>query len=131
MEVAIGDHFVIKGKKFGQARRNGEVVEVLGSLFSPRQHFRVRWGDGQETIYVPGPGVTIHRKDGTDRTIARQGLVQTRPDVRLLFDHGGGHRRRRLPRSSTLRDRARILQGLLPRGKVQPAGPSGIPWRRE
>lgn len=69
MEAAVGDHFLIKGKRFGRGRRNGEVVEVLGSLFSPRQHFRVRWDDGHETIYVPGPGVKIERKKATERTI--------------------------------------------------------------
>jgi len=53
MEAAIGDHFVIKGKNSGQSRRNGEVVEVLGSLFSPRQHLRVRRADGHETTHFP------------------------------------------------------------------------------
>ena len=68
MDAAIGDHFVIKGKKGGQPRRKGEVVDVLGSLFSPRQHFRVRWDDGTVSIYIPGPGATIERKKGTGRT---------------------------------------------------------------
>jgi hypothetical protein len=63
MDVGIGDHFVIEGTKVGQARRNGEVVEVLG--ISTRQHFRVRWEDGHETIYIPGPGATVERKKGT------------------------------------------------------------------
>jgi len=69
MDAAIGDRFVIKGKK-RQSRRNGEVIEVLGSLFSSQQHFRVRWDDGHETIYVPCPRATIEHKRGTDRTIS-------------------------------------------------------------
>jgi len=62
MDAAIGDHFVIEGTRVGQTRRNGEVVEVLG--ISSQQHFRVRWEDGHETIYIPGPGATVERKRG-------------------------------------------------------------------
>lgn len=65
MDAAIGDHFVIKKRKLGRSRRRGEVIEILGSLFSARQHFRVRWDDGHESIYIPGPGATIEHKNGT------------------------------------------------------------------
>jgi len=78
MDAAIGDHFVIEGKKIGQARRNGEVVEVLGSLFSPRPHFRVRWDDGHESIYVPGPGAKVDHTRG-----ARRASRQTKTRSRL------------------------------------------------
>ena len=78
MDAAIGDHFVIKGNKIGRPRRRGEVVEALGPLFSSRQHFRVRWDDGHESIFVPGPGVTIEhaqsngrRHRSTERSFAR------------------------------------------------------------
>jgi Domain of unknown function (DUF1918) len=57
MDAAIGDHFVVEGRRVGQTRRDGEVVEVLGSLFSPRPHFRVRWDDGHES-----PGAKVGRK---------------------------------------------------------------------
>jgi Domain of unknown function (DUF1918) len=64
MEATIGDHFVVKRRKVGQPRRKGEVVAVLGPLFSRRQHFRVRWDDGHESVYVPGAAVRVERKSG-------------------------------------------------------------------
>jgi Domain of unknown function (DUF1918) len=79
MDAAVGDHFVIDGNKIGQSRRNGEVVEVLGFFVSSRPHFRVRWEDGHETIYVPGPGATLQRKQRTG-AVSRQ--AQARAELR-------------------------------------------------
>jgi uncharacterized protein DUF1918 len=43
----------------GGARRAGEILEVLGE---PGHHrFRMRWDDDHESIFFPGPGVTIER----------------------------------------------------------------------
>jgi len=61
MDAIVGDHFVIESNMMAKTRRNGEVVEVLGSLFSPRPHFRVQWDDGHESIYVPGAGAKLER----------------------------------------------------------------------
>ena len=61
MDARVGDHFVIESNMMAKTRRNGEVVEVLGSLFSARPHFRVKWDDGHESIYVPGAGAKLER----------------------------------------------------------------------
>ena len=60
MDAVAGDRFIIEANRIGQARRTGEVVEVLGS--SPRPQFRVRWEDGHESIYIPASGCTVEHK---------------------------------------------------------------------
>jgi len=77
MNAAIGDHLVINQRKLGQSRRRGEIIEILGSLFSPRQHFRVRWDDGHESIYIPGSGRRLSTRrepqESDDRGALRPG----------------------------------------------------------
>jgi len=51
MQAKTGDRIVVDGAKVGQARRQGEVVEVLSA--QARQHYRVRWADGHESVYFP------------------------------------------------------------------------------
>ena len=51
MQASTGDRIVVESAHVGQARREGEVVEVLGD--NGREHYRVRWSDGHETIYFP------------------------------------------------------------------------------
>jgi hypothetical protein len=46
-----GDRIVVESVHVGQARREGEVVEVLRD--NGPEHYRVRWSDGHETIYFP------------------------------------------------------------------------------
>jgi hypothetical protein len=45
-----GDRVVVEGSKVGGSRREGTLVETLGSLI------KVRWTDGGETIMAPGAG---------------------------------------------------------------------------
>lgn len=45
-----GDRVVVEGSKVGGGRREGTLVETLGSLI------KVRWTDGGETIMAPGAG---------------------------------------------------------------------------
>ena len=65
MDAEAGDRFVIEANRVGQARRTGEVVEVLGA--SSRQQYRVRWDDGHETIYIPASGCTVEHKGSRSR----------------------------------------------------------------
>ncbi len=60
MEAHEGDHLLVEGTKVGQGRRSGEVVRTEGD----RDHQRlwVRWDDGHESLFVPGPGVKIQPK---------------------------------------------------------------------
>jgi hypothetical protein len=59
--VAVGDIVVIEGHRVGEARRTGEIVDVLGE--GEREHYRVRWEDDRETIFYPG---------ASDATIVRR-----------------------------------------------------------
>jgi Rv2632c-like/Domain of unknown function (DUF1918) len=58
MEARVGDHVVLEGAKVGQARRRGEVLEVLRGTTGDR--YRVRWEhDYHETVLAPGPDLRV------------------------------------------------------------------------
>ncbi len=52
-----GDLVVIEEHRVGEAKRFGEIVEVLGE--PEREHYRVRWDDDRETIFYPSNDATI------------------------------------------------------------------------
>ncbi len=54
--VAVGDRLVVRAHFQGQPERDAEILEVLGGDGPP---YRVRWGDGRESIIFPGPDVFI------------------------------------------------------------------------
>ena len=81
MEAHVGDHVVVEGTKVGQARRRGEVIELLPGAGGIR--LRVRWeGDEHESVISPGPDCHVEAGDGGD------GLDRTslRIDVTLSED---------------------------------------------
>lgn len=45
-----GDRVIIDGTKLGAVRREGTLVEQIGTLI------KVRWGDGTESLLTPGAG---------------------------------------------------------------------------
>ena len=49
----VGDLIVIEGHRVGDAKRTGEIVEVLGE--AEHEHYRVRWDD-HESIFYPSSG---------------------------------------------------------------------------
>ena len=57
MQADIGDHIVIETTALDTPRRRGEVIEVIGQ--GEKQHYRVRWQDGHESVYVPGPDARV------------------------------------------------------------------------
>ena len=57
MRVKTGDRILIETAHLDTARRTGDVVEVLGE--GEREHYRVRWSDGHESIYFPGPDARV------------------------------------------------------------------------
>ncbi len=57
MRASKGDHLVVEGKAVGTARREGEVVEVLGEDGTPP--YVVRWEDDHEGLTYPGPDAHI------------------------------------------------------------------------
>jgi hypothetical protein len=50
VQAKTGDRIVVESLHVGQARREGEVLEVVAG---ERDHYRVRWDDGHESIYFP------------------------------------------------------------------------------
>jgi hypothetical protein len=61
MRAKTGDHIVIETSKLDTRRRHGDVLEVLGE--QDNQHYRVRWDDGHESIYFPGPDAQLRPAD--------------------------------------------------------------------
>ena len=55
-----GDIVTVEGHKVGDARRIGEIVEVLGER--DHEHYRVRWEDGHESLFYPSSDATIRPK---------------------------------------------------------------------
>lgn len=55
-----GDLVIVEGHKVGDSRRLGEILEVLGE--PGREHYRVRWEDGRETVFYPSSDATIQAR---------------------------------------------------------------------
>jgi hypothetical protein len=52
VQAKTGDRIVVESAHVGQPRREGEVLEVMpGEHEREREHYRVRWDDGHESIY--------------------------------------------------------------------------------
>ena len=62
---APGDLVVVEGHHVGEARRRGEIIEVLGE--PGKEHYRVRWEDGRETLYYPGSDARVEPAQGAGR----------------------------------------------------------------
>lgn len=59
IHAKVGDAIVVDNSELGRPPRRGEVLEVLGEGDSI--HYRVRWDDGHESIFYPGPTAhTVH-----------------------------------------------------------------------
>ena len=54
MEAKVGDRIAVESEKVGKPEREGEVLEVLSAGASA--HYRVRWADGRESIFMPSAG---------------------------------------------------------------------------
>lgn len=59
MQAVVGDQIVIESPMLDTPRRRGEVVEVIGQ--GDRQHYRVRWDDGHESVFFAGPDAHVAR----------------------------------------------------------------------
>jgi hypothetical protein len=57
MDADVGDHIVVESNKVGQARKSGEVREVLDG--SDGKHYRVAWEDGHESIVFPSSDASV------------------------------------------------------------------------
>ncbi|HET8620432.1 MAG TPA: dsRBD fold-containing protein [Acidimicrobiales bacterium] len=80
MEAHVGDHVVVEGAKVGQARRQGQVLEILHGAGGPR--LRVRWDDDHESVIAPGADLRIETGEGGGVV----GRLTLRVDVTLTED---------------------------------------------
>jgi hypothetical protein len=53
----IGDLIEINRHRLGESSHLGEILEVLGA--GEHEHYRVRWDDGHESIFIPGSDALI------------------------------------------------------------------------
>ena len=60
MHANRGDQIVVETTTLAAARRRGEVLEVIGE--GDREHYRVRWADGHESVYFPGPDARVQSR---------------------------------------------------------------------
>lgn len=57
MRATVGDQIVIETETLDHARRRGEVLDVISS--GDQEHYLVRWADGHESIFYPGPDARV------------------------------------------------------------------------
>jgi Domain of unknown function (DUF1918) len=57
----VGDLVIVEGHRIGEARRIGEILEVLGE--AGHEHYRVRWDDGHESVFYPSSDSTIQKAE--------------------------------------------------------------------
>jgi hypothetical protein len=57
MYAKVGDKIVVRGHRVAEPERDAVVVEVRGSDGSPP--YVVRWSDGHEGLYFPGPDAVV------------------------------------------------------------------------
>lgn len=57
LDARKGDQIVVEGAKVGQTRREGKVLEVVNLASST--YYRVRWQDGQETMFFPSSDARV------------------------------------------------------------------------
>lgn len=62
INATVGDQIEIMSATLDSPRRRGEVVEVIGT--GEAQHYRVRWQDGHESLYFPGPDAHLSQSAG-------------------------------------------------------------------
>lgn len=65
MRASEGDRVCVRGRSVGSADRHGEIRKIRGPDGTPP--YLVRWDDGQERLFFPGPGAEIEPRRLTDQ----------------------------------------------------------------
>lgn len=60
MQAEVGDRVVVRSRRVGVPGRVGEVVAVRGEAGRPP--YVVRWDDGREALFFPGPDATVETR---------------------------------------------------------------------
>lgn len=58
MHADVGDRIVVANSVLDAAPRRGTVVAVLGDD-EEVEHYQVRWQDGHESLFFPGPDARL------------------------------------------------------------------------
>jgi CBS domain-containing protein len=84
VRAAAGDEITVETDTVGQVRRRGEVLEVLTTA---GEHYRVRWDDGRESLFFPGPDARVRHAGAAvslgaaERPAPAAGVVRSRPPL--------------------------------------------------
>ena len=57
----VGDLVIVEGHRIGEARRIGEILEVLGE--AGHEHYRVHWDDDHESVFYRSSDSTIQKAE--------------------------------------------------------------------
>jgi len=60
----VGDVIVVHGHRLGESSRSGEILEILGT--AEHEHYRVRWEDGHESVFIPGSDAVIRHAERSE-----------------------------------------------------------------
>ena len=86
MEAHVGDRLIVDSNKVGRAKQAGEIMEVIRDL-PMREHYRVRWSDGRESVVYPGSDATIETTTSTTSTAGAEPETRSvRIELRLQED---------------------------------------------
>ncbi len=85
-QAEVGDAVSVGGRRLHGAGRRGEIVEVLGEAGHVR--YRVRWEDGRESIFHPGPDAVLEPRrrrpsPAAAKTKAKPPATAARPRPRV------------------------------------------------
>lgn len=67
-EARAGDTVSVESHRIHGGRRTGTIVEVLGT--PGHRYFRVRWQDGRESVFHPGPDAVVEASGKRPRRTA-------------------------------------------------------------
>ncbi len=65
MHAEIGDKIIVESVDVGQPTREGSILEVRSDAH--HEHYRVRWDNGQVSLFYPGTTARIIHQTNSSR----------------------------------------------------------------
>jgi Domain of unknown function (DUF1918) len=65
MHAEVGDTIILDSVDVGQPTRQGSILEVRSD--ANHEHYRVRWDNGQESLFYPGTTARIIHQTNSSR----------------------------------------------------------------